>query len=475
MLIIWEITMNNLRVTVVTAFDKKRMRTIVNQCPDANIVTRTDHQICYVDTHYERFVSAERWVLSVEELCDFMLGIPNRRDYSFTSPASFAFSLWKKHFAPEKWKLYSDGFKFPFCRKSLFGGRCETLQFGDDIELNQFDITSSYPSASIECNFPDTMSLCFFGYNQLTQERFLHNIMYSEGASEVIFSQTGHLPVLPFRHDGRVIYPIADCLTGVYTHEELRYAIELGVTIHRVNKQYVADTTLQYNPFYAFVEYCFPLRAHHSIWKRIINSLFGRMGLTDSGGLLHFKAAPYGLDMLKVPSFLKHYFGMDCIAKQVWVPINSNPLWAAQVLSRARINLHKAATKPGIKVWYIDTDAIFTDANTIPTLKVGNGLGEWKQKIGRYTLHGAKQYIVKTPDGMTHIRLKGIPARWRDLDDFYSAAYTAERVITDTGETIPYYLSGSIPDERTRFRVTYLDRRNARNIINTVNNMEVTV
>lgn len=454
--------MSHLRTTIVPDFEKKVTRNIISRYPNATIVARTDHQICYIDTHLERFVSSERWVLTPEELQHFMRMMGNQ--YSYTSPASFAFSWWQRNTAPEYWKLYADGYKFPFCRRALYGGRCETLCFGDDVELTQYDITSSYPFASTQLNFPDVMSLCFFG------EGDIKNIMYREGVSQVVFSQSGHVPVLPFRHDGRVIYPIADTLTGIYTHEELRYAIDMGVIIHKVLKQYVADTTLKYNPFHQFVDYWFPMREKHKIAKRIINSLFGRLGLVDNGGLLHFKAAHADLDMRQVPMFLKHYYGMDCVAKQVWVPPDSNPLWAAMVLSRARINLHQAAIQPGVV--YMDTDAVFT-TNAIPTLKVGTGIGDWKEKWGRYTLHGAKQYMVRTPDGKTHIRLKGIPARWRNIDDFYSASYTAERVVTDTGETVPYYITGSIPDERKRFKVTIRGRQEARKIINALINQEV--
>lgn len=402
--------------------------------------TRSDHQIVYIENSSERFIAADRWGLPVDTVIAFMDSTGGR--YSYTSPAAFSFSLYKKDFAPPGFILPSGDFRSTQARDSVYGGRCEVYYHANG-PAHQYDINGSYPYSAVCLSFPDPRSIHY------AKPPSLDNIRDYEGMSTVIFSQEGFSPVLPVRYGMRVLFPHADHVTGTYTHTELRYALNHGVTIHSVVKQYIADRVLPDNPFLPFVTHCWEQRKtseHPALWKQIANSLFGRMSIAYQG-LLTFRIVTdfQPARFLAVPSHLRGYFGVTCIGTQSTAPPDANPLWAAMVLSHARARLHSLIT-PHCN--YVDTDCVIC-SDPLPGLgsrvdesgyTVGAGLGQLKYQWGNYEIKGAKAYRVKLADGKEYFKLKGVSRAHRTLRDFYAAQHTQERILQPDGTTRPHMI-----------------------------------
>jgi DNA polymerase family B len=414
------------RQTILTSWlDHDRLRAIYRVEPKTRLYTRMDHTPLYAENKAERFICAENWSMSVEDLAEFMHR--HGTDYSYISPASFAMSLYKKHFAPDNWILQSGDYRARLCRDALYGGRCEVYQYGEQ-KLYQYDINSSYPYASTTLTYPQPNTL---EYQKIGT---LENILTKEGVSTIIFSQGGTVPPLPIRHSGRILYPTGRGLVGTYTHTEIRYALQCGIEVHSIRKQYVAQKTMADNPFISFVDFCYTLRINtgQKIYKTILNSLFGRLAVSSSG-LLCFTPAHKHSELKQTPRYLKDYFGVAMIATENSVPPTGNPLWASMVLSRARERLHGYATIAA----YVDTDCFFSsDPIDVP---VSDNLGDFKLTVGTYDIRGAKQYTVTTEQG-TEMKLKGIARQYRTMKDFYAARFTQERMLGDNGSTQPIHI-----------------------------------
>lgn len=418
--------------TVLETFTKGSIiLPIMRQNPDTRIVTKPNHQIIYMENRWERFVAADRWGMTVPELEEFMSIYGE--GYSYTSPSAFSYSLYRKQFSnPDSFRtmvLPIGDFRARLCSDSIYGGRCEVFQYGMEY-LYQYDINSSYPYTASILNLPYPKSM---EYQTLGTIRNIHDY---EGVSRIVFSQEHMYPVLPVRWEGRTIYPNTDSFVGTYTHNELRYAMDNGVKIIAVLKQFIALRMLEENPFTRFVDYCYNMRVTTGlkIYKRIANGLFGRLATTNTN-LLTFTAAHSKEQLRSTEPRLKDFFGCACVGKDTPAPPNSNPLWAAMILSGSRTRLHKYARY----AVYLDTDCVFTK---IPLdVVVSNDLGDWKLKQGWYDIRGAKQYMYTSDNGEVELKLKGVDLKWRKLSDFFAARYTQERTKMDNGSTLPLEVS----------------------------------
>lgn len=411
-------------ITILPTFqDNHRLRAAMAiDPPSTRIYTHDDHRVLFVENKSERFVAADRWHMEVEELAAFIN--ENGPGLSYTDPASFAYSVYRKRFAPRgfvtKYGLPDDGFRFGFACDAFYGGRQEVFRYGD-YNLHQYTINGSNLFSALQLSFPITLGLKY------ARPPTLDNIMCREGVSEVIFSQSGDWPILPVRvghravrpvddqlrgttRSGiayeapaddcvlhpvgrRVLYPAADHARGIYTHTELRYAIERGVIIHTVGKQYAAEATMDPNPFREFIEYCWERRTEQAgIWKQIAYALFSSMS-TNQGGLICFRLADYTPASLRLAA-IPGDFGYICVGQRRRARPNVNPLWAAMVLADARCRLHSLI---GPSCHFVDTDcAFFDDPQPLPVDPAV--LGSFTYRYGRYSLRGP-QALIRESDG----------------------------------------------------------------------------
>lgn len=426
---------HNKQVIIIDSFNNdSQMRAIMARAPETVIFTRDDHVALYASNRAEKIVSAERWNIPRYELAELIREWGN--DYNYASPASFAFSLFKRNFMRDASWFMPTGidrldYRAQMARDSLYGGRCEVLRFGKH-HLHQYDINSSYPYSASRLAFPEPRS------GEYVKQPKINYIMRYAGVSEVVFSQSGNLPVLPLRFRGRTLFAECEYQTGRYTHNELRYAIGAGATIHKINKQFVFTAMLADNPFTEFVEYCYERRKDARVWKQIINALFGRLA-TVNRGLLRFRLANSRQEMIEAPKSLKHWFGANMIANELKsAKSETNLLWAAMITADARCNLRNLAVNRD--TFYIDTDCLFVASPQ--GLSVSDVLGQFKHKEGEYNIRGAKQYSINDKIVMKGLSLQSKPqARY---NNFMASRYTNERRrINDDGETAPHWIDAS--------------------------------
>lgn len=415
--------------TVVPKFtDDFIKRTVIKNGEDTTIITKGDHIPLYIDTKWERFVSAEIWNTDQDRLCEFMREAGP--GYSYSNPRAFAMSLYRSRFQRHNIGIDTDGYCGVMSRRALYGGRCEVLEFQDTYAY-MYDINASYPFSSTKCEFPDTSELEYV-------EPSLENIRTFPGIAEVEFSQDGYVPVLPMRHEGRTIYAQCNHKIGVYTHNELLYALSCGVEIHAVLKQYVSKP-LTHNPFTEFVEYCYErrIKGGSKLWKRVANSLFGRLAMVNSRAMLIKFKPVRNFEIVKdLPNHLRGFFGVCCVGNEVSSSVISNPMWAAIVLAEARNRLHKLAVVK--HALYMDTDAIITKEQF--DVSGADVMGELKVKEGHFNIRGVKQYLYTPQFGNPEIVLKGINKKHRTVQDVIQSAYTQERIRHEDGSTVPYVL-----------------------------------
>lgn len=403
---------------------------------DVSIFCKNDQDIVYIDTPHSRYVSALSWSsenrkVTADELMEF--AEKHGRHYSYISPSSFAMSMYMMHYAEKSWFMALDGYKSRMSRAAVYGGRCEVYRAGK-AELWKYDINSSYPASAVVLRFPDTRRMTY------AKNPSFSNIRNFSGVSMITYSQQGDYPVLPIRYNGRVIFGNNDACQGVYTHDELRYALEVGaIIIHQIHKQYICDGKI--DAFTPIISHLWKLRetTGNSLYKSIMNALLGRMAMLPEG-FYKYKVAlkSNGDDVSKYPMHLLRRVktGRDAYilmyGENVGGFVYSNPLWSAMINAHARCKLH--ASMSGMMA-YVDTDCIITQEQR-KDLDIGTGLGQWKEKQGEYNIKRAKGY-----DGPDGIKLSGIPERSkRKL--FGKAHYTNERELQPDGTTRPLNLNG---------------------------------
>ncbi len=189
-------------------------------------------------------------------------------------------------------------------------------------------------------------------------------------------------------------------VSGVWTLNELNYAVELGATIEAV--EWVMSSTVQ-GPFLAeFAAACYDEklaaqrdgdRAGREFWKLLLNGTIGR--IAAQGGIFNAELVPWGQKLIKPPA---GYDGLLVVmpfllkTKNVNLPGNGNRIWTAIIVSEQRVRMHRAAT--ACNAFYLDTDALIcAPGRADGLLSLGESMGQWDKKgSGFVEVHATKMY-----------------------------------------------------------------------------------
>jgi len=302
-----------------------------------------------------------------------------------------------------------------YCREAYYGGRVENLIEGEIDNVFFYDVNSMYPYIMKTLEFPDPNTLR--GPLRPGREE---NIWKYEGVTaceiEVPFSM---LPPLPYRVNGKVIYPYGR-LRGAWTHLELREALKEGARIIRMEWQIIAEATC--NPFRGFVETLYALRKEYKqkgdprelVVKIMMNSLYGKFGENadkkDYKVLVDLDHYPDAGNMPEGSELLSDEPPLFCLMPRKperpsghWIVI-----WAAYITAGARVHLRRLALQAG-EVFYMDTDSLVTRA----VLPNGSGLGELKleKEADRMIIRGPKLYTAYKDEQLVKAASRGVPVR----------------------------------------------------------------
>ncbi|MBV6438289.1 MAG: hypothetical protein AELANPGJ_03590 [Anaerolineae bacterium] len=325
--------------------------------------------------------------------------------------ASTAMDLFRRKFLNEEYfKPFAA--RQEFARAAYYGGRVEPLVLGFSENINVYDINSLYPYVMKNFEYPHPNFLIGVVGNTTLKE-----IMEFEGVSEVTIEiPKMSIPVLPFRHNSH-LYFVTGVVHGIWTHIELRKAIELGAKIKIIHNSLYSTKTCR--PFINYVDTLYNLRLDYKtqndprehVIKILLNSLYGKFGQRDDAGLE--KLLPLdvyenddnkaGYDFVTLNDIV--YARKSVSFKES--PIYQNTLFASYITAYARLVLLDYMLENPDAVIYCDTDSIFTKEK----LQTGKGLGEMKLEYEGIDVEvfGCKAYQMFKDDTIIATKVRGIP------------------------------------------------------------------
>ncbi len=297
-------------------------------------------------------------------------------------------------------------------REAYYGGRVETFKLGHISPCYTADVVSMYPSVMLTTPYPDPAAMVYVrnpSVDSLPLE--------CEGVADVELTvPTMYLPPLPYSHRGERMFPIGR-LRGSWTILELRYALSLGCTVHRVHRLAFAHRSLY--PFTNYIGMLWSMREAYKqsndprqlFAKLLMNNLYGRLGMREEverQDVFMSETMPKGG---KGDSF--NFNQID--GQPFWSKTRSdnfhnqwaNVLWAAQTTAAARVRLHSYLTLQGDGLVYCDTDSVFS---TRPIVGVGEGLGSLSDptQYQSTVVAAPKLYALQELTGEWHAKAKGV-------------------------------------------------------------------
>lgn len=300
------------------------------------------------------------------------------------------------------------------CREGYYGGRTEAFQYGTVKNINKYDVNSLYPFAMYNFPFPDVSTL-YADSGKQPIEKYINTYGVVNADVEV---PTTHIPPLPFRYKGKLVFPTGS-FTGTYVIQELLNAMRYGVKVTNVN--WAVYTHSKCFPFRDYVETMYAKRQAYkkegnpleNVYKILMNSLYGKLGQRLDGDIgwlmiLSEETEKYLVEGTNIITFANEAwfkFGVD----RHYSPFYLNVLWAAYVTAYGRMTLYEYFDKCDFNVAYCDTDSVFTPLS-LPT---SSDLGDIKLEDSnvKCTFLGPKFYAIHHSDGSTHYALKGAPPK----------------------------------------------------------------
>jgi len=326
--------------------------------------------------------------------------------------AGTAMDVFRRQFMRWPWPVVGPATN-KLARPAYYGGRCENFAYGVVPGVNAYDATSLYPYVQSRTKYPHPRYL-----KVEWQPRLSGSWTEWEGVCEcTVRVPERFVPPLPHRSDRRLFFPIGK-LHGTWTLVELRHALDVGCDL--VSVDWVLGSPTVFNPFEDFVEQLFALRMgyqvaddpHESLVKLLLNSLYGRWGLSPEGGLYSLVNLdtvdeldlPEGAVTIVSPHGLYAYAPIPNLHQPDYV----NTLFAAQIAAAARLHLLKVLEYQDEYLAYCDTDSVITRGK----LPASDGLGGWRLEAEacQADLISPKEYSITKDGQVSQFIVKGVPA-----------------------------------------------------------------
>lgn len=315
--------------------------------------------------------------------------------FKYPTLSSLAFAIFRtKYLKPDTIPLI-DGDIYNAIRLSYTGGACDVYKpFGKNIK--GYDVNGLYPSMMAEKEMPVGNPISFHGdISKYEEDPF--------GFFEVDVTAPLDLnvPILQIRmkieNVYRTIAPVGTW-TGWYFSEELKEAKQLGYA-YNIRRGYLFDKETIFKDFiedlYKYKENSERDSAQYTIFKLLMNSLYGRFGmdpLMENHMILPTKeASKYHEDDsdkwivsniidLKNGKELISFFDLKDSLKDdnnkrkinMSIPISS------AITSYSRIFMSYFKNMPGVNLYYSDTDSIYIDQLLDPKYISETAIGKFK-------------------------------------------------------------------------------------------------
>lgn len=302
-----------------------------------------------------------------------------------------------------------------FVRAGYFGGRVEIYKM-EGRDLAYYDANSLFP-------------FCMRSFPLPLQFRRWRRSLDGcpEGSAFVdceVESPGMYIPVLPVRHEDKLIFPNGR-FRGVFFSEELRLAVARGyriLKVHRVAEFYVSKTFFSeyVDRFYAMKREAPKGSSTELLAKLALNSLYGKFGQRPNREVLKVRD---GTEKRFQPFHSAETYertGLIVVQKD-YEATYILPQIAAAVTAWSRVHMVRSALGAfPQECWYTDTDSVLTSRR----LDTGKELGEMKLEKDGF-------------DGV-FLRPKGY-----DLRKNFAAPYTGEAPwLTAKGVSVDRKLKG---------------------------------
>jgi hypothetical protein len=336
-------------------------------------------------------------------------------DFNPTSP-SVAFSIYKSGYLIKDTIQCIDGTIDRFIRKSYTGGSTDMiipLPEKDEL-VYVYDVNSLYPSQMAKHHFPTGKAIHF------------NNLEEVPGGSiwfaKVIVTSLKDLeiPYLQIHHEGRTISPLG---TFEMTISSVEYynALNNNDYSFRIIEGYYFEKTNYL--FKTYVEELYKLRLTYEkshpmnyVAKLLMNSLYGRFGMKLEGSQImflddkKFSKLKEKVKISKVEPIVEDINLVELETEEL-LGLEVNIGIASYITSLSRVALFKYkkyCKENNIKVFYFDTDSIFTN-KPLPNEFISDKLGDLKlEYIFKESIFLApKMYGGITTENKEVMKLKG--------------------------------------------------------------------
>lgn len=292
-----------------------------------------------------------------------------------------------------------------FMRKAAHGGRTEIFKpIGH--KIYEYDVNSLYPYVMRENLYPHGKAIGCFSYQE--NKLGIYEV-------EVITPENTKIPIIPFKDDKKLIFPVGKFKTFI-TSVEIEYAKTLGYKFKILDGIYYAESKYY---FKEFIDDLYSIRQKfdkntpmNTNAKLIMNSSYGRFLLRTDRSFITMNPS---LGDLKPFNEIKiGNENYELFEKSIEIQTFNNPAIGAFILAYARIHMHKLMNPIADHVYYTDTDSIWTDLK----LKSSDKLGDLKLEKASKTKDYYDSVIFLLPktyiglsDDIKKIKMKGFDTR----------------------------------------------------------------
>lgn len=309
--------------------------------------------------------------------------------------ASLSMAYWKKNHLKQDLIHPSEEIK-EFIRKGYHGGRVEVFKHQSH-NVSAYDVNSMYPYC-MKSRIPTA-------FKGITRNIECSDEYY--GFAHVLIDVPDmYIPPLPVRKN-KLYFPVGT-FSGIWSFEEIQYAISKGAKVLKIYKAYTFFTE------YLFVEFVDKLyewkvsgdETMRTIAKFLLNSLYGKFGQSPEKDVyIVEKDAPAGAELIfdvnGNPTEFAKYTKRSMASHLL-------PHISAAITSKARLELAKVLNEQS---YYCDTDSVFT-TNSMPIYT--KKLGSWEpQGHGHGIFYQPKLYFFEGK-----WKAKGINSKEQDVIKF---------------------------------------------------------
>jgi hypothetical protein len=362
--------------------------------------------------------------------------------------SSTALAIFRTNFLKEK--IWIDDNDL-FFKNSYVGGRTEVIQ-KRMINGYHYDVNSLYPAAMSKDYYPNPSKI-----KKGIISNFNFNLENFEGCAYVkIESTNSHIPILPYHHEGKIIYPNG-VFEGWYNFNELRFAISRGYKILEVKEYYFSERMK--SPFKEYIDFWFKLKneskndaGFYDFCKRMQNGLYGKFGeYHDSGTWGNIADDPRTKEEIEkyLDIFDLYFFDESKEGFGTWrkkgetlkeqVTDHTIFSWCSYVTSYARIILYEELERSGLNtVAYMDTDSKFTTTYQENSDKLGEMKTEHEnidcyfqapkmyQIVSNIECRDYIYYVIEKSQNKNEYKLKGVKLGNKNI---FQKSYSQKRVI----------------------------------------------